>query len=424
MPPRPPPPESRWTLEDGAKEWMRNRGGGGCWPKAPRDSGTLALIEEKRLDLARRAPAPKTTWSPPSWPPPAWSRMQRRAGHEGERRGAPAYDKASEYASNLTRAELWPMLDASAMHYTALEDLLVLLVDASPLVDAGRTLPGRVKPAGSDGVGDHADSQAAAAAAEDATAERRAELNALAQAKLDATGEGLATALAGAFNGELRERASASGAAAAETDLAEGLMESSARLGDGMPFQTLGVHLSHNQFGGIAELPRVLSLLVADVSRLITLDLSSNRIEHIAPSIKTLASLEVLRLHNNRIARMDELVHLKPLQHLSRLSLMHNPLVMQRLSTLALLHLKQTAPTADASHQYEHNPMVYRLRVVARLPRLRQLDQMPVTEKERSRAKTFGATVRKGDGELRSRPHPHDIAALARLHRKEEASES
>ena len=59
----------------------------------------------------------------------------------------------------------------------------------------------------------------------------------------------------------------------------------------------------------------------------------------------------------------------------------------------------------------------YRLRVLARLPQLRQLDLMAVTTKERREAKLFAANARVRP---RSRPHPRDATALGKFHLKKE----
>ena len=42
-------PDSRWSLDVDSVEWTCNRNGGGCWGKAPRESGTLAQYSRKLL---------------------------------------------------------------------------------------------------------------------------------------------------------------------------------------------------------------------------------------------------------------------------------------------------------------------------------------------------------------------------------------
>lgn len=153
-------------------------------------------------------------------------------------------------------------------------------------------------------------------------------------------------------------------------------------------FETLAIHASHNKLTSLEQLPRVLGLLLLDPSRLISLDLSSNQIEHLPHTLGTLTSLEVLRLHHNRLGRMDELGHLRRLPALTRLTLNRNPLEMLPLSSLQRLALRNKTFALSAEAQEElsqvYNPLVYRLRVLAWLPQLRQLDQMTCTQKERS----------------------------------------
>merc|ERR1711865_424249 len=65
--------------------------------------------------------------------------------------------------------------------------------------------------------------------------------------------------------------------------------------------------------------------LLADVSHLALLDLSFNKLSRIEPALGTLVNLEMIRLHTNRLEHIEDLVHLQPLKHLKRLTLMSNP---------------------------------------------------------------------------------------------------
>ena len=400
--PGPEPPDSLYSTEKAAAEWLSNRGGGGCWSKAPRMSGTLALIEKSALDLAARAPPPKTTWSPPSWPLPAWASGRSTFDDRARPRKSPAAQLVSEYATATLRPSLWPPLDASYLQYEDVRELLGLLTDATQkgLRASGRALPGTVA---------HVDASAATAAdapAAPASAASPARPPGSSTPAATAIAAATATAGAGAIGGEVAS-ATASGVDEAH--------------GPCWGFQTLAMHLNSNRLADISALPSVLATLLWDGGRsLLTLDLSANRIVHIPAELGVLASLEVLRLHNNALAHMTELDHLRPLRSLARLTLMHNPLVMQRLTTLARLELKHSAPLADQKlHGVKFDPMAYRLRVLGRLPQLRQLDLMPVTGKERSRALQHAAhPARRPDGVLRSRPHPQDLESLAKLHAK------
>lgn len=59
--------------------------------------------------------------------------------------------------------------------------------------------------------------------------------------------------------------------------------------------------------------------------RLQLLNLNGNQIRAIPPSIRALASLRVLKLARNKISSTDDVLFLKPLQHLRALSLHGNP---------------------------------------------------------------------------------------------------
>ena len=106
----------------------------------------------------------------------------------------------------------------------------------------------------------------------------------------------------------------------------------------------------------MAQLPRLLGALLADVAHLALLDLSFNKLTRIEPALGTLANLEMLRLHANQLEHIEDLVHLKPLKQLKRLTLMSNPL---------------EAKTAD-----------YRCLVGNSLPSLRSLDNVRITKSE------------------------------------------
>ena len=134
-----------YTIEKAAAEWQRNRGGGGNWPKAPRISGSLALIEKRRLELAAKQPQPKTTWTPHSQRPPVWASAPRLRPRTAPRpRSAAAglqQPPPSEFTIMTNRPLLWPALDASSLRYTELADVLALLDDRSPLTEAKRPIP-------------------------------------------------------------------------------------------------------------------------------------------------------------------------------------------------------------------------------------------------------------------------------------------
>ena len=116
---------------------------------------------------------------------------------------------------------------------------------------------------------------------------------------------------------------------------------------------------------------------------------------------------------------MEELAHLRRLPALARLTLNRNPLEMQPLTSLqrqALRHeMFALSPQAQEEMSQVHNPLIYRLRVLAWLPQLRQLDQMACTQKERSESTLMLTTKPRPRGKA-ARPHPRDVTALAKFY--------
>ena len=62
----------------------------------------------------------------------------------------------------------------------------------------------------------------------------------------------------------------------------------------------------------MAQLPKVLGALIADVSHLALLDLSFNKLSRIEPALGTLTSLEMIRLHTNRLEHIEDLARYAP----------------------------------------------------------------------------------------------------------------
>ena len=112
--PKSAPPESILSIDRALAEWTCNGGGGGFWGRAPRMSGTMALMEARTLSWAaaesRQHPP---TWSPPSWSTPAWASLQhthkKRATDSRlalEVRHANGRTGASQYATVTNRPEV------------------------------------------------------------------------------------------------------------------------------------------------------------------------------------------------------------------------------------------------------------------------------------------------------------------------------
>lgn len=427
------------------EEWTTNRGGGGCWPKAPRMSGTMALIEQRALEARARAPSPEITWSPPTWRRPYWAASKpvvptRKRSPPKAERPAPA---TSEYAAVTTRQELWPALDASNMRIKEPAALVSLLQDRSELIAAGLKLPRLAQRAVADE--DDADNEATAdeasavppeasggggddvggAAVEGGGGARRRGAS-----RESRDGDDLyatVTKLEGRRCEPRDERywyivggsAATPAPAGAPADnthwrsaVTRAAVSSRLRIGRKRPpaFETRSVLVANNLLADISTLPGVLTRLVVDVRRLAVLDLSFNRIAHIPEALGSLLAIEVLRLHKNALSDVNELVHLRPLTRLVRLTLMQNPFSMSGCEVL-------NNPLGGGAH-LSHNPYAYRLRVLARLPTLRSLDFTAVTHKEREKAQEGRLNAPRGGGPLKEGRHPRDLTAAAGIHRR------
>ena len=480
---KPPPPETAWSMETDHAEWTRNRGGGGCWPKAPMETCTLlATMEKHKLETAARAPPPVILWSPAHRPPPGWSVPEggwpvrwpvtdfnsrpytlswackkppppqpsqirkARKGNTPGRKGAQEEAPSSVSSAVLERrSELWPPLDVSSKGYSTPEDLLALLGEggASALVAPGRAVPKLVYLRSESDIADEA---AKGMAKGDGGGNGRG------GGSDEDNGDGDRDSDGGSSNdkGDVNNDGDNADGDNDEDDefaryrLFKKGVDDSARhvcvLGHGevqsakpraqdrstatvrFAFQTRALHANNNQLSTIESLPGVVSRLLVDPQALITLDLSANQIARLPETIGTLVSLEVLQLHHNQLAIFADLAYMQPLASLARLTLMYNPLTMQRMSSVDILALKTASPLfCDESYQVEYKPKTYRLRVLAMLPMLRQLDLMPVTSTERAEAALVGARVSNrshAGATLRSRPHPKDLANQVKYLRK------
>ena len=465
---RPPPPETAWSMHKDHVEWTRNRGGGGVWPKAPMESSTiLAHMEKRRLMLAAKAPPPEIVWKPAHRPPPGWSvpeggwpvrwsvtdcsfrppSLSWSTPKPPQSNGAtPKKKLSSEAGSGVTsavspsvlrrRPELWAPLDVASMGYAKPEELLALLSEGvGALTMAGKTVPrllrlrsegdsndeakgdsdtsGGSHINGKDDGGDGSDGGDGDGDGDGGDGNGDGD----GEAKDDDDADFARYRLfekSAADDHDAMDDASPQGGAAQNADGARECSNVTRRA-----FQTRALHANNNQLASIDELPSVVARLLLEPHALVTLDLSSNRIAHIPEAFGTLAALEVLQLHHNALAHIAELIHLRPLASLARLTLMYNPLTMQRMSSVDILALKTASPLfSDSTYQVEYKPKAYRLKVLARLPTLRQLDLMPVTSTEKEEAALVGIHVSKRDeGALRSRPHLKDAANQAKYYR-------
>jgi hypothetical protein len=81
--------------------------------------------------------------------------------------------------------------------------------------------------------------------------------------------------------------------------------------------------------------------------RLEELDLSGNHIERIPASIKSLAALKILKLHNNKLSTLRDLVHIRPLKNLVSLTIFSNPMSEMEHSRSYAIYVLPTLSTLD-----------------------------------------------------------------------------
>ena len=401
---------------------------------APRESGSLHLIERKRLELAAMAPQPQITWSA-SKPPPAWASPPALSTGGASHRHPPRFPdpKPAIEVEGLwtleSMAAEWQKKAAGAFWGKApRESGSLALIEKRRLELAARAPSGRSHiqwPAASVPRRRRPPALSSSASASefniltsrpqlwrplDVSSRKHTTPEDLLQLAKDPT----PLREAGRPVPKLVARCSSSSSSSAQ-DREDGGGGEKEQI-----FQTLAIDLSRNLLTSIASLPSVLTRVVVDASALKTIDLSFNRISGLPKALGALRSLEGLKLHSNALARIEELVHLHPLVALARLTLQHNPLAMQRLTELQRLLIKQASGLEAES---EFLPEAYRLKVLGRLPQLRLLDGMAVTNQERIRAMMLASEKLASRGEAaeergvpRSRPHPKDAAAMAKFH--------
>lgn len=294
-----PTPDVKYTLEMDAADWNTNRSGGGCWSKAPRDSGTIYLMEKRLKEAAL---------------------VTDFGGSDEE--AEPAPDATKRTGKN----EMVPL----DLCFRELQDLQDMLKEEPQPLYNGK-MPRRVA------------APPAAEAAESADAAAEAEAQA-----------------------EAEKRSRRSGAAGPEERPEE--TETVKLESPPHRFVCNTVRINNNLLTSIAQLPTYLGLMISDLRLLTLLDLSFNKLTRIDPSLGTLTSLQMVRLHANELAHIEDIAHLKPLHNLKRLTLMSNPL-------------------------FDKTPD-YRYLVCASLPSLKTLDNVLITKSELRHIGEYAASTR------------------------------
>tara|TARA_B110001452_G_C15221736_1_gene423535 strand:- start:681 stop:1982 length:1302 start_codon:yes stop_codon:yes gene_type:complete len=293
-----PVPDVKYTLEMDAADWNTNRSGGGCWAKAPRDSGTIHQLSKRLQEAAL---------------------VTDGGGGSGDE-AEPALDATKRTGKN----EMIPL----DLCFRELQDLQDMLKEEPQPLYNGK-MPRRIA------------APPVVEVAEDAAAEAEAQA-------------------------EAEKRSRRAGAAAPEErpeETATVELESPPHR-----FVCNTVRMNNNLLPSIAQLPTYLGLMISDLRLLTLLDLSFNKLTRIDPSLGTLTSLQMVRLHANQLAFIEDIAHLKPLHNLKRLTLMSNPLF---------------GTTPD-----------YRYLVCAALPNLKSLDNVRTTPTELRHIGEYAASTR------------------------------
>ncbi|KAH8859847.1 Dynein regulatory complex subunit 3 [Schistosoma japonicum] len=94
--------------------------------------------------------------------------------------------------------------------------------------------------------------------------------------------------------------------------------------------------VNNNHIEDITSLPSLVNELFDNVSNLIWLDMSCNNIAHIPNSLGCLKHLKIIYLHGNLITTFQEVIKLKQLPYLSKLTLHGNPVEKERVINYSL----------------------------------------------------------------------------------------
>ncbi|CAH8494745.1 unnamed protein product [Schistosoma mattheei] len=110
---------------------------------------------------------------------------------------------------------------------------------------------------------------------------------------------------------------------------------------------TRTLKINNNQIEDISALPVVVHELFGDTSRLTWLDISCNNIPNIPNSFSSLKHLKIIYMHGNRIATLQEVIKLKQLPKLTKLTLHGNPIEKEKAYFHTVLSILPNLVTLD-----------------------------------------------------------------------------
>ncbi|CAH8508217.1 Leucine-rich repeat-containing protein 51 [Schistosoma haematobium] len=116
---------------------------------------------------------------------------------------------------------------------------------------------------------------------------------------------------------------------------------------------TRTLKINNNQIEDISTLPVVVHELFGDTSSLTWLDISCNNIPSIPNSFSSLKHLKIIYMHGNKIATLQEVIKLRQLPKLTKLTLHGNPIEKEKVMTY-ISSLKQLLLTMLFRFLEEH----------------------------------------------------------------------
>lgn len=147
-----------------------------------------------------------------------------------------------------------------------------------------------------------------------------------------------------------------------------------------------GIRLSYNNLTSLEGLEAALEAVLENPKEnLNMLDLSHNQLSHVEPVLGMFKNLTILYLHGNQITNVNEIKRLNSLTSLQKLTLQGNACFTGAGSSRSVKRLE------DA--RYYRPQVLYALRDTL----LKNLDQTPITPKDRENALVWATNFKKGE---------------------------